>query len=187
MFKALFPYDFLELEQGFKYLGFYLKAGASRLEDWYWLIKKVEKKINNWCYRWLSLGGRLMLLKAVLSSQPIYWMSLAIVPGSVLKILRNCMFNFLWKRNGVSHAMHLCNWERLFLPFSFGGWGVRNIFYFSKSLAANTCWRVLMGEGLWHKVILDKYLYQKSATNWFISKSFKNNGLSRIWFQKFYF
>ena len=57
LFKALFPYDFLELEQGFKYLGFYLKDGASRMEDWHWLINKVEKKINNWCYRWLSLVG----------------------------------------------------------------------------------------------------------------------------------
>jgi len=137
-------------------------------------------KINNWCYRWLSLGGRLTLLKVVLSSQPIYWMSLVVVPGSVLKILRIRMFNFLWKRSGVSHEMYLCNWERLSLPFSFGGWGIRNIFYFSKSLAASTCWRVLMGEGIWHRVILDKYLYQTSVTNWFRSKTFKKNGLSRI-------
>ena len=28
---------------------------------------------------------------------------------------------------------------------------------------------------------MDKYLYQKSVTNWLINKSFKKNGMSRIW------
>jgi hypothetical protein len=77
--------------------------------------------------------------------------------------------------------MHLCSWERLSLPISFGGWGIHNIFDFSKSLAASTCWRVLMGEGIWHRVILDKYLYQNSVTNWLRNKSFRKNGMSRIW------
>jgi len=151
------------------------------LDDWHWLIKKVENKINNWCFRWISLGRRLTLLKVVLSSQPIYWMSLAIVPGSVLKILRNCMFNFLWKRNCDSYSMHLCSWERLSLPISFGGWGFCNIFYFSNSLATSTCWRVLIGEGIWNRVILDKYIYHNSIINWLRNKSFKKNGMSRIW------
>jgi hypothetical protein len=70
------------------------------------------------------------------------------------------MFNFLWKRNCDSHTLHLCNWERISLPKSFGGWGIRNIFDFSKSLAANTLWRILMGDGIWHRVVIDKYLLQ---------------------------
>jgi hypothetical protein len=85
------------MDLGFKYLGFYLKAGAQRMEEWNWLLKKFEKRINNWCYRWLSLGGRLTLLKAVLTSQSVYWLSMAVVPISVLNLLRKMMFNFLWK------------------------------------------------------------------------------------------
>jgi len=83
-FKAIFPYSFLELDLGFKYLGFLLKTRAHHIEDWGWLLKKMEKRINNWCYRWLSLGGCFTLLKAMLVSQPIYWMSLTVVPCSVL-------------------------------------------------------------------------------------------------------
>jgi hypothetical protein len=33
-FKDFFPFIFIELEEGFKYLGFLVKAGALRLEDW---------------------------------------------------------------------------------------------------------------------------------------------------------
>jgi hypothetical protein len=70
--KSLFPYRFSDLDSGFNYLGYFLKTGLQRVEDWGWLIKKMEKKIDNWCYRWLSLGGCFTLLKSVLESQPIY-------------------------------------------------------------------------------------------------------------------
>jgi hypothetical protein len=56
-FKTLFPFTFSDLSTGFKYLGFYLKTGLQRVEDWSWMLKKVEKNIGLWCYRWLSLGG----------------------------------------------------------------------------------------------------------------------------------
>jgi hypothetical protein len=180
-YKALFPFRFSELDSGFNYLGYFLKSGVQRVEDWGWLIKKMEKRINNWCYRWLSLGGRFTLLKVVLESQPIYWMSLAVVPCSVLNTLRKLMFNFLWKRKSDTNQMHLCNWEQITLPKLFGGWGIHNIFDFSKSLAANTLWRVLMGEGIWHRVILDKYLPHSTVINWLRSHSFHQNASSRIW------
>jgi hypothetical protein len=98
-FKALFPFKFEDLEAGFKYLGFYLKTSLYRAGDWCWLLKKMEKKISNWCFRWLSLGGRYILLKAVLESESVYWMSLALIPGSVLNSIRKLMYHFLWKKN----------------------------------------------------------------------------------------
>jgi hypothetical protein len=54
-----------DLEQGLKYLGFFLKPNQYKKCDWQWLIAKVEKKINTWCNRWLSRGGHLVLVKAV--------------------------------------------------------------------------------------------------------------------------
>jgi len=180
-YKALFPYIFIELEQGFKYLGFYIKVGYQRKEEWSWLIKRVEKKISNWCYRWLSLGGRFTLLKDVLESQPIYWLSIAVVPISVLNSLRKLMYNFLWYSTNESNHFHLCRWDHIALPKSFGGWGIKNIFDFSISLAANTLWRVLSGQGIWHRVICDKYLHDISVIKWLRSPSFQNIGFSRIW------
>jgi hypothetical protein len=87
------------------------------------------------------LGRVFTLLKFVLESQPVYWMSLAVVPRSVLNSMRKLMFNFLWRRNNESNHLHLCKWEHISLPKKFGGWGIRNIFYFSKALATNTLWR----------------------------------------------
>ena len=51
---------------GFEYLGFFLKPHCYATSDWIWLIQKVEKNIGLWCHRWISLGGRLLLVKDIL-------------------------------------------------------------------------------------------------------------------------
>jgi hypothetical protein len=94
-FKLLLSYKFIDLTIGFKYLGYYLKSGLHKTEDWLWLITKVEKKINHWSYRWLSLGGRYTSCKVVLKIQPVYRFLLASVPQSILNRLRKLLFNFL--------------------------------------------------------------------------------------------
>jgi hypothetical protein len=68
-------------------------------------------------------GRSFILLKSVLESHSVYWMSLAIIPASVLNQIRKVMFSFLW--NGCSNKFHfhLCKWESLAKPKIFGGWG----------------------------------------------------------------
>jgi hypothetical protein len=148
------------------------------VEDWSWLLAKVEKRIGHWCNRWLSLGGRYILLKSVLESQPVYWMSLAAIPNSVLNKLRKVMFNFLWNGSSENYHYHLCRWETLTKPKNCGGWGFCNIFHFNKALATNTLWRVLTQDGIWHRVIKDKYLPYVTVTNWLRSTTFQQSTTS---------
>ena len=49
--SSLFPFKFMDLLEGFKYLGFFLKTTIYRVEDWRWLIHKYEKWIGLWCHR----------------------------------------------------------------------------------------------------------------------------------------
>jgi hypothetical protein len=44
-FKEVFPYKFADLSEGFRYLGYYLKSGMYKAEDWRWLLAKIEKKL----------------------------------------------------------------------------------------------------------------------------------------------
>ena len=54
--RSLFPFEIKQLDDGFKYLGYYLKSNNYLKEDWRWLVRKVEKKINHWCNKWFSLA-----------------------------------------------------------------------------------------------------------------------------------
>jgi hypothetical protein len=61
---VLFDIQSAHLDHGMKYLGFFLKPNDYRASDWLWLVQKIEKRIGNWVFHWLSLGGRLVLLKS---------------------------------------------------------------------------------------------------------------------------
>ena len=70
--EELFMFKVEQVEPGFKYLGFFLKPNSYRVKDWHWLIKKTYKRISNWSYRFLSLGGMLTSLKSTLESVRVY-------------------------------------------------------------------------------------------------------------------
>lgn len=53
--------------EGFTYLGYRIKPSTYRNNDWAWLVEKIKTKICKWTHKWLTLGGRLIMVKAVLS------------------------------------------------------------------------------------------------------------------------
>ena len=126
------------------------------------------------------MGGQNILLKSILEGQPIYWMSLELIACTVINKIRKIMFNFLWNGNSETNHYHLCRWDILSRPKSYGGWGFRNLSLFNSSLNANTLWHVLNRDGIWHKIIKNKYLHNSTIINWFCSATFKHNSASRI-------
>jgi hypothetical protein len=103
--KSSFLYNLKELSDGFNYLGYFLKIGRYKAKEWDWLVAKYERRISHWCNKWLTLGGCLVLIKAVLESQPVYWLALANIPSSVLVKIRKLVYNFYGmgknKRKGI--------------------------------------------------------------------------------------
>jgi hypothetical protein len=43
-------------------------------------------------------------------------------------------------------------------PKENGGWGLKILFLFSKTLVAKNVWRLVQGQGLWAQVMKSKYL-----------------------------
>ena len=80
------------MSTGFKYLGYFIKPSGYLVKDWLWLIKKFENRITHWSYKLLSLGGRLVLIKAVLTSIPVFWMALVPIPKAILGKLKSLIF-----------------------------------------------------------------------------------------------
>jgi hypothetical protein len=66
-------------------------------------------------------------------------------------------------------------------PKEFGAWGFLNIFNFSKALVAHTLWRVINSGGMWHMIIMDKYLTHLTVSQWLRSPKFEQKTISKIW------
>lgn len=58
----LFNFHCQGLDDGVRYLGFFLKPNDYRKNDWFWILAKIEKKLTPWSHKWLSRAGRLVLV-----------------------------------------------------------------------------------------------------------------------------
>jgi hypothetical protein len=99
------------------------------------------------------LRWQIGLAKSVLQSLPVYWLSLAKIPSSILHKIQQIIANFIWRGATKTTGFHLSKWQNIARPKESGGWGIRNIFWFSQSLAAKSCWRGLFGKGLWSELL----------------------------------
>jgi hypothetical protein len=63
-------------------------------------------------------------------------------------------------------VMPWVKWESLAMPKMLGGWGLKNIFLFSKALVTKSNWRLITSESLWTKVVTQKYIHPDSVEEW---------------------
>ena len=80
-----------------RYLGLPLANRRLRVQDWQPVLEKVEARLGGWRARMISRGGRLVLVKAVLSAIPTYFMSVFRMPSGVRRRLKGTMRRFFWR------------------------------------------------------------------------------------------
>eukprot|EP00268_Persea_americana_P008169 TRINITY_DN13144_c0_g1_i12.p1 TRINITY_DN13144_c0_g1~~TRINITY_DN13144_c0_g1_i12.p1 ORF type:complete len:489 (+),score=85.97 TRINITY_DN13144_c0_g1_i12:613-2079(+) len=77
------------------YLGLPLCGGTSTNSLWSPVLERMEKKLSLWKAKYLSLGGRVTLIKAALTNLPIYFMSLFKCPMEVMNRIEKMQRDFL--------------------------------------------------------------------------------------------
>ncbi|GJX68534.1 RNA-directed DNA polymerase, eukaryota [Tanacetum coccineum] len=131
----------LQLKPPLSYLGSKIGGLMSRINSWDDIVNKLLARLSKWKMKTLSIGGRLTLLKSVLGSTPIYYMSLFKVPSQVLKrmeSIRSCFFNGVdVKEKNVS----LVNWNKVMASKDRGGLGVSSFYAMNRALMFKRVWR----------------------------------------------
>ncbi|XP_016172733.1 uncharacterized protein LOC107615139 [Arachis ipaensis] len=99
-----------------KYLGIPLGANPRLVKTWKPIIDKVEEKLSLWKAKVLNKDGRLVLIKSVLNSLPVYYLSLFKLPKAVAEKLISLQRRFLWSKNDGSNGMALVKWDVVLAP-----------------------------------------------------------------------
>ena len=107
-----------------KYLGMSLGTPDKTTSVWNPILERMEKKLSGWKLLYLSKGGRLTLLKSTLSSLPMYYLSLFVIPVVVADRLERIQRKFLWGSLEECFKYPLVAWEKVCLPLEMGGLGI---------------------------------------------------------------
>jgi hypothetical protein len=67
-----------------KYLGVPLLDKSLRNPGWQELLTKIKEHLNCWTHRFLTLAGRILLIKYVLMAMPLYIFSVIATPANIL-------------------------------------------------------------------------------------------------------
>ena len=93
----LFNFNHQPLLAGLTYLGFKLNPFKYKKYDLQWMLEKLKNKIGTWTHRWLSLGGRFILVQAILQKTRTYWDFLYHTPVGIIHKYNFILENFKWE------------------------------------------------------------------------------------------
>lgn len=146
----------------FTYLGFPIGDNMSRCSAWKPALVKIQNKLASWKAKLLSRAGRLTLIKSVLNSLPIYFMSMFKMPKAVALSIVKMQRRFFW---GVSNhdrmATPTVKWDWIELPKNLGGLGVGNIMYKNLTLLFKWWWRFSESNNvLWKRILMSVHSVQ---------------------------
>jgi hypothetical protein len=153
--------DFLNCRIGvtpFKYLGLVVGGNPRALATWEPMLKTIRGRLGRWGNKYVSFGGRIVLVNAVLSAIPIFYLSFLKMPAKVWKEVVKIQRKFLW--GGLSKKNKTCwvKWEDVCKPKKEGGLGVRDLRLVNASLLAKWRWKLLCNNNdMWKDVVIAKY------------------------------
>lgn len=141
---------------GFNNLGIALGSKSKSLTVWDTILHKFQQRLNTWQRRYLTKGGRLMLIQGVLSILPIYYLTLFQMPASVENQMISIIRKFLWgSSNSIKKSW--VGWKRIRLPKERGGVGIKKLRIMNTALHAKWVWRYEKEK----KVFMEVYCNQK--------------------------
>lgn len=113
-----------------------LRAKFKSKKVWDLVMEKISRRLDFWKGPFLLKGGRLTLVKSVLSSIPNYYFSLFTALCSIVQNIETYFINFLWNDSKEHHRFYLVNWKVVCSLVDKGGLRIQRIKTHNQALLA---------------------------------------------------
>ncbi|XP_026378866.1 uncharacterized protein LOC113273346 [Papaver somniferum] len=141
-----------------QYLGMPLGDKSNTASKWDRIVEICKARLASWKRKTLSRAGKLTLIKSVLQSIPIYYLSLFMAPSKVIKSIEKVIRDFLWDKSTTFKKHHWVGWRNVCKSLKVGGLDIRSLKNLNKSLLHKWWWRPgNEPEALWSRVVKDKH------------------------------
>ncbi|XP_071699638.1 uncharacterized protein [Rutidosis leptorrhynchoides] len=158
---TILPFD--EGKLPVRYLGVPLVSSSLLHHGCKVLVDRVRCKIQDWKNKFLSFVGRVQLIISVLTSMPIYWQSVSMLPKAIIKEIEALMRDFLWIQGEYKRGKAKVKWSTVCLPRDEGGLGIKRFNEWNRGLMTSHIWFLLTcKESLWVQWV---HAYHLRGTN----------------------
>ncbi|XP_026416700.1 uncharacterized protein LOC113312161 [Papaver somniferum] len=151
-----------------KYLGVYLTPGRIKTQHIWNCVEQIQASLAGWMGKLLSFQERLILIKHVLSSIPIYSMSVYKWPQRALKDCEQMIRNFLWTGDPSKRKSVVLKLDKVCSPFEEGGLGLRRLEIMNKALLMKLWWKIQNNKEDWAKFFQEKFITKKRGLDWIL-------------------
>ncbi|GAU21795.1 hypothetical protein TSUD_176400 [Trifolium subterraneum] len=157
----------------FIYLGLPVGLNHRKEVTWQPLLDSLAKRLGVWRNKYVSLGGRVVLLNSVLNSIPIFYLSFMKMSVIVWKKIVQIQRNFLWGGPKSSRKIAWVSWGKVYMALYLHALKLEGVL---GGLRRASCW--------WRNVSLlgDP---EDAISDWFsegVTKKVGNGHLTSFWF-----
>lgn len=122
------------------YLGVPLIHVKAMTHTYSHVVDKMKQRLLPWKMHTLSMAGRIVYAKAVLTTIPLYTMHTALLPKSLCSQMDRIVWDFIWGMSDTKKAWHLISWDMVSRPKYAGGLAIPKMHDRSIALLAKQGW-----------------------------------------------
>ncbi|XP_020584790.1 uncharacterized protein LOC110027626 [Phalaenopsis equestris] len=167
---------FSSLNLPFKYLAIHLIRGRTELIQFDEVIDKIISTLQGWFNSYLSNGGRITLLKSMLTITLLNVLQVATMKRSTHLLLERIFNRFLWAGNRKQVAW--AGWQKVAKPWEAGDLGFKGLHQMQHISLCKLWIKFRQNEYLWAKFMQAKYCKFDHP-----GEVTRKVGDSRIWIQ----
>jgi hypothetical protein len=138
----------------------------NRAQAYNFVIQKLKSKLS--CYKTnkMAHAARLVLIKSVLSSIPVYYMSNILLSKKILAKMNAIIRDFWWtgiQQDSKTKPIYFKAWSEICKSKKEGGLGVRNLEAINKALILTAAWNIAtLPDSNTTKILKAKYFHNTS-------------------------
>jgi hypothetical protein len=111
----------------FKYLGIPMHYRMLNNKDQEMIEEHIKKKLSSWKEKYISVGGRLVLINSILSSLPMFMLSFFEILKGVLEKIDYFRSRFFWQNDSQIKKYRLAKWSIVCQTKDQGGLDIQNL------------------------------------------------------------
>ncbi|XP_019227829.1 PREDICTED: uncharacterized protein LOC109209105 [Nicotiana attenuata] len=110
-----------------QYLGCPIYIGRKKVVYFNNMVANIAERLQGWQGKFLTYGGKAVLIKSVLQAIPLHTLSVLHPPKATFSQIEKIFSNFFWGMDGNKNKKHWIAWKDMCFPVEEGGAGFRSL------------------------------------------------------------